>query len=409
MNHFFNVTELDTVLGYASRFRTLPAETLPLTEAVGRVLAADVVAGEDLPGFMRSTMDGFAVRAASTFGASEANPAYLTVTGTVRMGETVSFSIGPGEAARISTGGALPAGADSVVIIEHTEAIDETTIEAYKSVAPGQYVVQAGEDFAAGVRVLRRGCVLRPQEIGLLAALGQETVSVIKKARVAVISTGDEVVPIQETPGPGRIRDVNSYALSALLMEAGAIPVRYGIIKDDAQALFDTCRSALDASDMILISGGSSVGTRDFTVEVLSRLPEARILVHGIPISPGKPTILASAGDFPIWGLPGHVVSGMVVFRTVVRPFIDHMSGIVQGGRGSWSIPARMSRNIPSAQGRTDYIRVRLVEKDNELWAEPVLGKSGLLNTMVQADGLVAIDINTEGLDKGALVSVLPL
>ncbi len=409
MDHFFNVTDLDTVLGYRTRFRVLDAETLPVTDAVGRVLGEDVVAREDLPGFMRSTMDGFAVRAASTFGASEANPAYLTVTGTVRMGETATFSVGPGEAAGISTGGALPKGADSVVIIENTEAIDESTIEAYKSVAPGQYVVHAGEDFAAGATVLQRGRVLRPQDIGLLAALGQETVRVIKRARVAVISTGDEVVPIQEAPGPGRIRDVNTYALSALLLEAGAVPVRYGIVKDDAEALYETCRRALDASDMILISGGSSVGARDFTVAVLGRLPGASILVHGIPISPGKPTILASADGIPIWGLPGHVVSGMVVFRTVVRPFLDHINGITAGERGLWPIPARMSRNISSAQGRTDYIRVRLVERDNELWADPVLGKSGLLNTMVQADGLVAIDINTEGLDKGAPVSVLPL
>lgn len=410
MNDFFNVTDLETVIGYADDFAPVGTEEIPIQDGVGRVLGEAVISAENLPDFARSTMDGYAVRAASTFGASEANPAYLTVNGLVRMGETPDFSVGPGEAAGISTGGALPDGADSVIIVEHTEIIDASTIEVYKSVAPGQHVVQIGEDFAAGTRVLQHGRVLRPQDIGLMAALGKDTVRVHQKARIGIISTGDEVVAIQESPGPGKIRDVNSYTLAALVMDAGAVPVRYGIVKDDAEQLYELCTRALADSDMLLISGGSSVGTRDFTVAVLSRLPDARILVHGIPISPGKPTILASSGTFPIWGLPGHVVSGMVVFGAVVRPFIDRINGVADRGAGTrWPVPARMTRNISSAQGRTDYIRVRLIEKRDGLWAEPILGKSGLLNTMIHADGLVAIDLNTEGLEAGALVSVMPV
>jgi molybdopterin molybdotransferase len=409
MNDFFDVTDLETIMGYAARFSALDTESVSLPEAVGRVLGEDVVSQENLPDFARSTMDGFAVRATSTFGASEANPVYLTVNGAVQMGETPAFSVAPGEATRISTGGALPEGADSVVIIEHTEAIDETTIEVYKTVAPGQHVVRIGEDFTAGTRVLDRGQALRPQDIGIMAAFGKEFLSVYKRARVGIISTGDEVVSIRETPGPGKIRDINSYTLSAMVSEAGGIPVRYDIVKDDAGLLFDVCSNALFVSDMLLISGGSSVGTRDFTVEVLNRLPDARILVHGIPISPGKPTILASAGGLPIWGLPGHVVSAMVVFRAVVRPFLDQLNGISNRRQTVWPVPARMTRNVSSAQGRTDYIRVRMVRREDGLWAEPILGKSGLLNTMIQADGLVAIDINTEGLDKGAQVMVVPL
>jgi molybdopterin molybdotransferase len=409
MNDFFNVTDLETVMGYVAEFSPLGTESVTLPEAVGRVLGEDVVSQENLPDFVRSTMDGFAVRAASTFGASEANPAYLTVNGSVQMGETPSFSVEPGEATRISTGGALPTGADSVVIIEHTEAIDETTIEVYKTVAPGQHVVQIGEDFSAGTRILNRGQLLRPQDIGIMAAFGKESLSVYKRARVGIISTGDEVVSILETPGPGKIRDINSYTLSAMVSEAGGIPRRYGIVKDDAELLHTVCSNALSDTDMLLISGGSSVGTRDFTVEVLNRLPDARILVHGIPISPGKPTIFARARNQPIWGLPGHVVSAMVVFRAVVRPFLDHINGISNRRQTVWPVPARMTRNISSAQGRTDYIRVRMVKRADGLWAEPILGKSGLLNTMIQADGIVAIDINTEGLDKGAQVMVIPL
>lgn len=409
MNDFFNVTDLETLKRYVALFSPLETESVSLTEAIGRILGEEVVSQENLPDFARSTMDGFAVRAASTFGASEANPAYLAIKGSVLMGETPGFSVAPGEATRISTGGALPAGADSVVIIEHTEVIDETTIEVSKAVAPGQHVVQIGEDFTAGARVLNRGRVLRPHDIGIMAAFGREFPSVHKRARVGIISTGDEVVSIRETPGPGKIRDINSYTLSAMVSEAGGIPVCYGIVEDNAERLLSVCRNALSASDMLLISGGSSVGTRDFTVEVLNLLPDARILVHGIPISPGKPTIFAQAGNLPVWGLPGHVVSAMVVFRAVVRPFLDHLNGISDCRQTVWPVEARISRNLSSAQGRTDYIRVRLVRKEDGLWAEPILGKSGLLNTMIQADGLVAIDINTEGLDKGAQVMVLPL
>jgi molybdopterin molybdotransferase len=270
-------------------------------------------------------------------------------------------------------------------------------------------VVQIGEDFTAGTRILDQGRVLHPQDIGIMAALGREILSVHRRARVGIISTGDEVVPLQESPGPGKIRDINCHTLSAMVSQAGGIPVRFGIVTDDADLLFTACSNALATSDMLLISGGSSVGTRDFTVEVLNRLPDARILAHGIPISPGKPTILARARNKPIWGLPGHVVSAMIVFRTVVRPFLDQLNGISNSRQTVWPVPARMTRNISSAQGRTDYIRVRMVRREDGLWAEPIPGKSGLLNTMIQADGLVAVDINTEGLDKGAWVMVIPL
>jgi molybdopterin molybdotransferase len=384
-------------------------ETVALADAFGRVMADNLVSGEDLPEFYRATMDGYAVRAASTFGASDGNPAFLTVKGIVEMGQPPGFSIGPGEAARISTGGMLPKGADSVVMIEHAEALDETALEVFRSVAPGQHTIEPGEDFRKSEVVIPRGRRLRPQEIGLLAAFGKPSVTVYQKPVIGIISTGDEIVSIQETPAMGQIRDINTYTLSGLIASAGGIPMPAGIVRDDLDALYGKCSSALEKSAMLLISGGSSVGARDFTTRVLSRLPESEILVHGIPIRPGKPTILARSRQNLIWGLPGHVVSAMVVFSRIVRPFVDSLCGRTITGVRNLRIPARLTRNIPSALGRIDYVRVRLVEKEGALWAEPVLGKSALINTMVRADGLVEIDMNTEGLDKGAVVSVITM
>jgi len=384
------------------------AETVPLEEAWSRVLAEEIVPREDLPPFARSTMDGYAVQAASTFGASEGNPAYLEIRGSVAMGEIPDFSIGNGHAARISTGGMLPRGADAVVMIEHTAAVDDTMIEVYRSVAPGGHVIRAGEDYARSQVALPSGIRLRSQEIGLLAALGREEVKVYRRPLVGIVSTGDEVVPISRQPGPGQIRDVNSYSLAAMVKNAGGRPRTYGIVADSFDELSGTLSKAAADCDMVLISGGSSVGVRDFTIEALSSLPDCRILVHGISISPGKPTILAMAAGKALWGLPGHITSAMVVFQVIVQPFIEHAAGLARPSAVR-RLPARLSRNLASAQGRVDYVRVRLTEKDGELRAEPLLGKSGLINTLVRADGLVEIGMNAEGLDRDSLVMVRPV
>ncbi len=409
MKEFFKVKDLQAVLEYAPLFSRVEAETIDLKDAPGRVLAVDMIPDEDLPNFLRATMDGYAVCAASTYGASDANPAYLTVKGSVAMGERPAFTIGRGEAARISTGGMLPDGADSVVMIEHTEMIDDTTIEAYRSVAPGQHIIQKGEDIRKGEIILFRGRKLRPPETGLLAAFGKTTVSVFKKPVIGILSTGDEITPVETVPDPGKIRDINTYTLLAKVIETGGIPVTFGIVKDNFDDLYQACAKALEQTDMVLLSGGSSVGVRDFTIEVLSALPQSEILVHGISISPGKPTILARTGAKAVWGLPGHVVSAMVVFERVVRPFIEHIGGLVKQQTHPLLPPAVLTRNIPSAQGRIDYIRVKVYKKDGIQWAEPILGKSALIHTMVQADGLVEIGINVEGLDKGSTVEVIPL
>ena len=406
MNHFFKVKTLEEVMGMVGRFSAMPTETVTLVQASERILGQDIVAHQDLPGFRRSTMDGYAVQSAATFGASEANPAWLKVASTIAMGETPCFSLASDEAAPISTGGMLPDGADSVVMVEHTEAVDAATVEIYKSVAPLQHVVDRAEDYRQGQEILKAGTRIRPQESGVLAALGKTHVTVFKQPTVAIISTGDEIVPVGDTPAPGRIRDMNSHTLAGLISEAGAIPLQLGIVKDNRDELFDACSRAVAMADMVLISGGSSVGMRDFTVEVLSDLVDTELLVHGISISPGKPTILARSGNKPVWGLPGHVVSAMVVFKVVVLPFLRKRMGENAWASPGALLPATLTRNVASAQGRTDFIRVAIQEKEGHLYAAPVLGKSGLIRTMVMAQGLVEIGENVEGLNKGAVVNV---
>jgi len=409
MKEFFKVTDLQKVLEYRTEFPQVATEEIPLLETVGRILAENIVADVDLPDFPRAIVDGYALQGASTFGASDGNPAYLTVTGSIAMGESPALTIGPGEAARIATGGMLPRGTDSVVMIEHTEAIDDTTIEVYRSVAPGQNMIAIGEDIKKKSGVLMQGQIIRPQEAGLLAALGKQQVSVYQKPVIGIISSGDEIIPINETPRLGQIRDINTSTLSGLIHETGAQAISFGIVCDDFEILFKKCKLALEQCDMILISGGSSVGARDFTVDVLSALEDAKILVHGISISPGKPTILAKVQNKAFWGMPGHVASAMIVFSRVVKPFVEYLSGQTAAKKKELRLQAKLSRNVASRQGRIDFIRVELRLEEGHLWADPVLGKSGLISTMVNADGLVEIGINTEGLDKGTVVKVIPL
>ena len=407
MREFFQVVPLEEARARAGGFAPIGAERVLLAAANGRVLAADLVAKVDLPGFRRSTMDGYAVSASSSFGASDSAPALLSVVGALEMGKRAELGVKPGQAARLLTGGMVPPGADAVVMVEQTEALDETTIEVTRAVAPGQNIIEPADDVARGDRLLEQGTRLRPQELGLFAALGCGEVEVFARPVVAILSTGDEVVPIEADPAPGEIRDVNSYTLSAMVERAGCLPRPLGIVGDDFDALLAACRSALAEADAVLLSGGSSVGSRDLTLEVLEALADSRVLLHGVAIQPGKPTILADVGGRAFWGLPGHVASAMVVFHVLVRRQLEHLGGARPGLE--LRVPARLSRNVASVHGRRDFVRVRLEQRDGWLCAVPVLGKSGLIRTMVEADGLVEIDRDAEGLDEGAEVLVLPL
>ncbi len=406
---FFTVTPLRTVFKRIPEFTPVEDEIISLTAACGRVLAEDIFSETDVPGFARATMDGYALRAVATFGASESSPAFLTLCGNVNMGEAAAQGISHSQAVRIATGGMLPPGADTVVMMEHATEIDETTMEIYKAAAPGTNTVAADEDFARNHRALCSGTPIRPQEIGLLAALGKKEIRVFQKPIIGIISTGDELVDMDQVPALGQIRDVNTYSLAGMVSDAGGRPRTYGIVADQYERLLETCSRALTQTDMILVSGGSSVGIRDLTLEVIQSLPKSQILVHGIPIRPGKPTILAKTEGKALWGIPGQITSAMVVFDQIVTPFIRHIGGNTLFSQQNYQITAILTRNLHSVQGRTDYIRIRIAKKNGQYYAEPILGPSSLIRTMVEADGLIEIDMNTEGLEKGKTVPVIPL
>lgn len=405
MKPFFRVKTPAEILQIIRTLPRLPRETILLEKGLHRVLAEDLYSPEDLPHFSRAAMDGFAVRAKDTFGASEAIPALLTLKGEIPMGHAPGEALTPGTCFRISTGGMLPDGADAVVMIEHTQILSDGTVEIYKPVSPLDHVILVGEDVASGQPVLAAGQRLRPQDLGLLAALGIREVSVHRIPRVGIISTGDEIVAPEEQPPPGRVRDVNAVTLKALTSQCAAVPFFLGRTKDDFQALKTLCLKGLETAEVILISGGSSVGTRDYTLETIRSLPGAEILAHGIAVSPGKPTILARLGEKVLWGLPGQVTSAMIVFTLFVRPCLDHLQGMAVE-RPAPKIKAYLSRNVASAQGREEYIRVSLQPGEKGWEAVPLLGKSGLIGTMVRADGLVRIDQYCEGLEKGEEVEV---
>ena len=406
---FFRLQTRQEVLAHYDRFAPVGVEELDLAEAGGRVLAAPIMAPEDVPGFLRATMDGHAVRAQDTFGAGVGSPQYLEIKGEVPMGIAPTRGVATGETLRVATGAMLPPGADAVVMVEYTAEHPDGTLEVRRAVAPGENVLKPGEDVARGELLFPAGRRLRPQEIGLLAAIGIRSLVVYKKPRVAIISSGDEIVPLDEKPRPGQVRDSNAYLAAAQVAEWGGLPLMLGIIPDDFDALRKTLAAAWGAADLILISGGSSVGVRDLTLTAIKDLPGSEILVHGVALRPGKPTILAALGEVgpkPLLGLPGHPASAAVVMEVLGRPLLLRLAGA--SGQSPWgrTVTAVLSRNLAGATGREDFVRVRLRREETTRWADPVLGPSGLLSPLVKSDGLVMIPLGVEGFFKGETVAV---
>jgi molybdopterin molybdotransferase len=383
-------------------------ENIPLAESLGRICAEDILSPENLPPYPRSTMDGYAVRAKDTFGSSEKLPAYLEVSGEISMGEFPKHGPDPGACYGIATGGILPSGTDAVVMLEHTVAIDESMIEVVQPVATGTNVIEIGEDIARGEVLLTTGHRVRPQDIGLLAGVGLENIPVFRRVSVGIIATGDEIVPHDQQPSPGKIRDMNSMNLAAQTRSLNAEPTLYGIAADDEATLAAIVQEAKEASDIVLLSGSSSVGTRDLGEKVIARMGAPGIILHGVAIKPGKPVIIARADDTIIFGLPGHPVSAAVSFDLFVRPAIIHLSGLAEDGLPkARTTKARLMRNINSTSGRTDFIRVNIQNtKNHEPEAYPILGKSGALSTMVKANGYIEIAEKVQGLKEGEIVVV---
>lgn len=383
-------------------------ETCSLDNALDRILSNNLLSPEDLPNHPRSTMDGFAVRAADTFGASSSMPCYLEIDGEVAMGQMPEGEVTQGKCFRIATGGLLPTGSDAVVMFEHTIPVDGKMIEVVKSVGVGINLINRGEDIAKDSPALSQGHLLRPQDLGLLAGLGISEVAVYKRPRVGILSTGDEIVPWSETPPPGKIRDINGITLTAVCRRLGAWVTDYGIVSDSEETFFATLERAAEENDVVLFSGGSSVGMRDLGERVIEKLGNPGILVHGVALKPGKPIIIGLSNGTAIFGLPGHPVSAMVCFELFVDPALQFLAGIPHPENTRLpSVSAILDRNINSAAGRLDLVRVQLQEQNDSLpLAIPVLGKSGSISTLSRAHGYFLIDEALQGLNKDTQVEV---
>ncbi|MEH7095918.1 molybdopterin molybdotransferase MoeA [Neobacillus vireti] len=382
-------------------------EVRELSRALHYILASPVAAKENVPGFDRSTVDGYAVRAKDTYGSSESMPGFLNVAGEVKMGEVPTVEVTKGNAVYVPTGGMLPKGSDSVIMIEHCEDVD-SLLNTYKQIAPLENVIRAGEDIKQGEILLTSGTKLRPQELGALASLGVTHVTVFRKIKVGYLSSGDEIVPYQtETLQEGQIRDINYLTIAGLAQEWNVDVVYGGIVRDDFAEFRERARALYDEVDCLILSGGSSVGAKDYTTDVIQSLGEPGVFVHGISIKPGKPTILAVANGKPVIGLPGHPASAMIIFKLFGERVLRNLKGETSERKPD-RIYAKITKNIPSAMGRADYIRVRLLDKEGEWWAEPIIGKSGLITTLVKSDGIVEISSEKEGISQGEWVPVIP-
>ena len=407
MRSFFKVKTAPEVLESLKDIHPLGIQTVGITNALNRVLARDIVSSEDIPGFQRSTVDGYALDARDTFGASESLPAPLVIGGEVKMGQVPDFGIKRGQSALISTGGMLPEGCNAVVMVEYAHKIEETVVEITRPVSPLENVILADDDVKEGQTILHKGTLLRAQDLGVLAGLGIEAVEVFRRPRAAIISTGEELVDITGKPEPGQVRDINSYTVGGLCTGLGVKPVYLGLAGDSFGDLKMLVERGLTKADAILLSGGSSVGVKDMTLDVFLSFANVKLVAHGVSVSPGKPTIIARKGNKTLWGLPGHPVSAMIIYDVFLRYVFARLSGLADpAGYSRHTVEAELDRNIESASGREDYIRVKLVIEDGKMVAKPILGKSGLISTMVEADGIMKIDINTEGLYQGDTVRV---
>ena len=409
LTEFFHVITADQFSELLVHFPRLSSEKMPLDASLSRILSEDVIAFEDLPEQARSTVDGYAVKAEDTFGASDSIPALLEVAEPVPMGTLPGYTLRPGQAAPIPTGGFLPQGADAVVMVEYTNRAEANSVEITRPVTLRTNVIDKGEDSKSGELLLPAGMRLRYQDIGYLAATGFPEVSVYRRPKVAILSSGDEVVSIERKPLPGQIRDANGHALAALVREAGAEPILFDIVPDDAEMLQEALETALSQSDVTAISGGSSVGTRDLMKGAVSNLHDTEILAHGIAIRPGKPTLLANSKGKAIFGLPGHPVSALIVAQVFLLPFLRFLQGADLGkGPPGNRVDVTLTASIHSTIGLEEYVRIGIEEKpDGKCEAHPIYGKSGMLSTMVQANGILVIPMTIEGFSKGDKVQAV--
>jgi molybdopterin molybdotransferase len=423
---FFTVRTVSEALTGFRPARRTPVERIGLDDALGRVPAEALVAPHALPGFARATVDGYAVRAADTYGASEGLPSYLDLVGEALMGRPPESEVRPGTAVAIATGAPLPPGADAVLKVEHTQTATAELIEVMRPVTPGEGMVRADEDAAPGAELAPAGRPLRAHDLGMLAAAGLVEIPAYARPRVIIVSTGDELVPaaasgpdspasvpaspasVPDSPGSGpaalpagQVRDSSAPALAALVREAGGSPEFAGIVPDDRDALVTKLREALPECDILVISAGSSVGARDLTAAAVGSLGEPGIWCHGLAFRPGKPTLLADCGGVPVIGLPGNPRSALVVFRLIGMPIVRMVGGCTEPPPEP-TVRATLARDLPSSAGRLDVVQVRVSGDE----AEPLSGSSSLLSILTTADGYVVVPEAATGLAAGSEVEV---
>lgn len=399
MGEFLKVVKYqEAVQKIKQYFPASQIENIHLLQTYNRICAGTVKSPEPLPAFNRTTVDGYAVNAADTFGCSESIPAFLDMAGEVRMGEETGFTLNPGQCCWIPTGGMLPEGSNAAVMVEYTEKLSDDTVLIYRPVSPWENVMQKGEDIARDQEIFPPGKKIRPQDIGLLASLGHDRLDVYKRYKLGIISTGDEIISISDKPQIGQVRDVNSYTLAAVVRACGSIPQIYPIVKDNLHDLKEAVDNGLDANDVLLMSGGSSVGIKDVTLEVLLSYPDSELLFHGIAVKPGKPTLAVRIGRQLVIGLPGHPVSALMMFNVICAPALRFTPSV--------QVEAFLSMNLPSQAGRDDFVPVKLVcEDDKRRIAVPLLGKSGLMSILSLADAYIHIEYEKQGIKQGEKVT----
>lgn len=374
------------------------SEDIDILDSLDRILANDIYSDIYVPEFDRSTVDGYGINVTDSHGATDSIPSILNIVGEVKMGEKTNQGIGPGEAIYVPTGGMIPQGANGVIMIENTEKLDDNTLLLYKAIAEGAHIVRKGEDIEKGSLVLKRGRKISPEIMGVLASLGIGRVRVYKRPKFYIISTGDEVIDLDKELTLGKIRDINTYGLYGEIQRLGGQVIGRAIVKDDYELLRTEVEKAADISDIVLISGGSSVGTRDYTYKVINSLEGAGVFVHGVSIKPGKPTIIGEGKGKLVFGLPGHPVSSILLFKTFVVEYIKSKLGIVEIKP---RIKALIDFNFPSSPGKLTYQLVRLQEKKGVFYASPSFGRSGLISLLAKSQGYIVLEAHEEGIYKG--------
>ncbi len=406
----------------------LEFESVDLLSSKGRVSFEDVKSIEVVPAFSRSTVDGYAVNCRDTHGASSTIPSMLTIVDRIEMGKEPNKSIKPGECSYIPTGGMLPEGADAVVMIENAEELDSDTLMIYKAVSEGGNVLRRGDDIDESTILLEKGKTINSYDIGVLASQGISEIKVFRKLKFTIISTGDEIIEIDQKISLGQIRDINSYVLASDIVSEGHEVVKRVIVKDEYDKLRDAVKEGVETSDIVLISGGSSVGTKDYTSDVINEISSERdnlknsddipseirssedsqdnVFIHGLSIKPGKPTIVGDAGGKLIFGLPGHPASSIIIYNIMVKYAVDSILKKTDKQKSAYCI---MESNFPSSPGKTTYQMVKIFEKEENLHAIPVFGKSGMIRLLSEADGYIEIRADEEGIYKGDLRKVIYL